>query len=331
MNVFEMKKALITGVTGQDGYYLAELLISRGYLVSGTTRNILEINGKGFDSPILRQVKMLNWDLKNVEEFQQILTSEKPDEIYNFAAFSSGVDMFKNPIELCEINGISVLKMLESIRNFNINIKFCQASSREVYGDPSESPLSENSLMLPRSPYGAAKLFADNIIKMYRNKYGMYCCSAILFNHESPRRRVEFVTKKIVNAAVRIKLGLEKSLSLGNLETIRDWGHAKDYVFAMWLMLQQGHAEDYVVASEEGRTVRDFCEAVFNALSLNYLDYVVGNTENNQRPSEKFPLIGCSKKIIEKLGWRRGFTFEDLIRDMIMSELKQQNLIKSGN
>ncbi len=326
-----MKKALITGITGQDGYYLVELLISKGYLVSGTSRGIGEINGKGFESPTLGQVKMLNWDLKNIEEFQHILVSEKPDEIYNFAAFSSGADMFKNPIELSEINGISVLKMLESIRNFDINIKFCQASSREVYGDPSESPLSENSLMLPRSPYGAAKLFADNIIKMYRNQYGMYCCSAILFNHESPRRRMEFVTKKIVNAAVRIKLGLQKSLSLGNLETIRDWGHAKDYVAAMWLMLQQEDADDYVVASDEGRTVRDFCEAVFNALNLNYLEYVVGDDADSLRPSEKFPLIGCSKKIIKKLGWQREFNFEELISDMIMSELKQQNLIKSGN
>ena len=331
MDVFEMKKALITGITGQDGYYLAELMISKGYLVSGTSRNVEEIRSQGFESPILEQLKILNWDLKNTEEFELILLNEKPDEIYNLAAFTSGADMFKNPIELCQINGISVLKMLESIRKINSKIKFCQASSREIFGDPLESPLSENSLMLPRSPYGAAKLFADNIIRMYRRQYGIYCCSAILFNHESPRRRDEFVTKKIINAAVRIKLGLQKSLSLGNLETIRDWGHAKDYVVAMWLMMQQEAADDFVVASDEGRTVRDFCEAAFNVLNLNYQDYVVGNIVENQRPSERFPLIGCSKKITEKLGWQREFTFEELISDMIMSELKQHNMTKFDN
>jgi len=317
------KLALITGVTGQDGSYLAELLLDKGYDVVGVTRKIKNVDGKLYDQRTI--VKLVEWDFLNQEIIIDILKQYKPAEIYNLAAFSSGAGMFDNPIEISEINGLAVTRLLEAVRLVDDRIKFCQASSREVFGDPSQSPQSEKTPTQPRSPYGVAKLYADNMIKIYRDRYNIFACSAILFNHESPRRGLGFVTRKITYEAARVKLGQVNELSLGNLDAIRDWGFAGDTVNAMWLMLQHERPDDYIIATGVTHSVRQFCELAFGYLGLRYEDYVLEDA-SSYRPSESAILVGDASKAKVQLGWCPKVNFNELVKMMVNADV--QTLIK---
>lgn len=315
-----MKVALITGITGQDGSYLAGLLLAKGYRVVGGVR---DLNAAMVKLPVelAGRVELLAWNMLNQMEMEEVLACVKPIELYNFAAYSSGAGMFDDPVGIGDVNGLAVARILEAIRKVDIGIRFCQASSREIFGEAVESPQTERTPRNPRSPYGAAKIFADSLIHIYRKRYGIFACSAILFNHESPRRGLSFVTRKITHEAVKIKLGLAKQLHLGNLDTQRDWGFAGDYVRAMWLMLQQPRADDYVVCTGESHSVREFCEHAFGYLGLNFRDYV-REDESAFRPSEPFPLVGSADKAKRELGWSPEHGFKELVSMMVDADLR---------
>ena len=267
------KVALVTGVTGQDGIYLTELLLEKGYRVIGAVRD-MHIAAMKLPAQWMSVIELVDWDMLNKQKMAEVLASYRPSELYNFAAYSTGTGMYDDPIEISEVNGLAVARILEAIRTVDVSIRFCQASSREIFGEAVESPQTEFTVVNPRSPYGAAKLYADTMVRIYRQRYGLFACSAILFNHESPRRGLAFVTRKITREAVRIKLGQTNELCLGNLDALRDWGFAGDTVRAMWLMLQHDHADDYVVATGETHSVREFCECAFSHLGLDYREYV---------------------------------------------------------
>jgi len=251
----------------------------------------------------------------------EVLAKYHPAEIYNFAAYSSGAGMYEDPVAVGEVNGLAVTRILEAIREVDTNIRFCQASSREIFGEAVESPQTESTPTNPRSPYGAAKLYADYMIRIYRQRYNLFACSAILFNHESPRRGLEFVTRKITYEAAKIKLGLVNELHLGNLDAKRDWGYAGDYVRAMWLMIQQESADDYIVATGEVHSVREFCELAFSHLGMNYRDYVREDV-SAYRPVEPALLVGCAAKANSKLGWRPEIGFKELVYMMVDADLR---------
>lgn len=315
-----MKTALVTGVAGQDGSYMAELLLDKGYRVVGGVRNLARASGTL--SPRLRaSVELVLWDMGSQEAMADTLTAARPREIYNFAAFSSGAGMYDDPVSMAEVNGVAVARTLEAIRQVDPDIRFCQASSREVFGEALSSPQNESTPRHPRSPYGAAKAFADSMVQIYRLRYGMFAASAILFNHESPRRGLSFVTRKISHEAARIKLGLARELSLGNLEAQRDWGFAGDYVFAMWLMLQQAKPDDYVIATGEGHSVRDFCEYAFAHLGLDYRDYVKED-HHSYRPAEPVLLVGRYEKARLELGWSPQMQFRELVSGMVDADMQ---------
>jgi GDPmannose 4,6-dehydratase len=314
-----MTTVIIIGITGQDGSYLAELLLTKGYKVVGLVRDLSRAK-QSLSAHLLNHAELIVWDMLSQEKIKDVLTQYRPTEIYNFAAYSSGSGMFNNPLEIAEINGLAVVRLLEAIRATNASIKFCQASSREIFGDAAESPQTELTQINPRSPYGAAKVYADSMIKIYRQRYEIFACSAILFNHESPRRGLSFVTRKITREAAKIKLGLETELRLGNIDTKRDWGFAGDYVRAMWLMLQQPYADNYIIATGEMHTVRDFCEQVFNYLNLNYRNYVREDPELF-RPSEPVDLVGCADKARNTLGWLPEISFKDMVIMMVEEDL----------
>ncbi len=320
------KTALITGVSGQDGSYLAEQLLAKDYSVIGVVRNISVAKNK-LDSNLLNKVMLADWDFSTQDVIIKLLEEYRPSEIYNFAAFSSGTGMFDNPVEIAEINGLAVTKILESIRTVDNSIRFCQASSREIFGEALTSPQSELTSTVPRSPYGAAKLYADSMIRIYRERYNIFACSAILFNHESPRRGLGFVTRKITYEAARIKLGLSSELLLGNLDTARDWGFAGDTVNAMWLMLQHSQPDDYVVATGSTHTVREFCKYAFDHLGLNYLDYVREDTLA-YRASEPSVLVGDASKANSRLGWSPKVSFDALVKMMVDADM--QTLIQNN-
>jgi len=312
---FPVKTALVTGVAGQDGSYLAEQLLAIGCRVIGAVRNI-EIAQVRLPLELKSRVELVAWDMLDQQRMMEVLVAYRPMEIYNFAAYSSGVGMFDDPVGIGEVNGLSVARMLEAIREVDVNIRFCQASSREIFGAAVESPQTESTFANPRSPYGAAKLYADSMIRIYRQRYGLFACSAILFNHESPRRGLEFVTRKITHEAAKIKLGLAKEVHLGNLDAQRDWGFAGDYVRAMWLMLQQQRADDYVVATGKAHSVRELCELAFSHLGLDYRDHVFEDV-SAYRPVEPRLLVGNSDKANRKLGWKPGVEFRDLVHMMV--------------
>lgn len=311
--------ALITGISGQDGSYLAQLLLRKGYRVIGTTRNSKN------NFPMLNFLKdsgveMVSWDMLNEELIVKILTTYRPSEIYNFAAYSSGAGMFDHPVDIGEVNGLAVARILEAIRKVDASIRFCQASSSELFGEAQTSPQSEETAFCPRNPYGAAKLYAHQLTRIYREHYEIFACAAILYNHESARRGLGFVTRKITHTASKIKLGLASELRLQNLDGVRDWGYAIDYVYAMWLMLQQVEAQDYVIASGETHSVREVCSIAFSYLNLNYLDYV--KTDINQRKrNEIIPLVGNSKKAKRELGWQPSITFEEMVHEMVDADM----------
>lgn len=312
--------ALITGITGQDGLYLTEQLLAKDYQIIGIVRNIKDKKKPAFLSSN-NNIQLVEWNMLEQDTILDILREYQPSEIYNFAAYSSGSGMFDSPVNIGEINGLAVTRILDAIREVNVKIKFCQASSREIFGEASESPQTESTKINPRSPYGAAKLYADTMIKIYREHYNMFACSAILYNHESPRRGLNFVTRKITNTAARIKLGLEKELLLGNLDAQRDWGFAGDTVNAMWLMLQQKHADDYIIATGEVHTVREFCEYAFSYLGLDYREHVREDI-NSYRPVEPIKLIGDANKARKRLGWNTKVKFEELIYLMVDADMQ---------
>ena len=315
-----MKTALITGFSGQDGSYLSELLIKKEYKVIGTTRDKNKVI-KNISKSVLKKIIVVEWDLVSINQLKKILCDYNPDEIYNFAAYSSGQTMYENPDAMLTINGDAVVCILEAIKHNNISIKFCQASSSEMFGTVCEVPQSEVTKFNPQNPYAKAKLYAHTQISHFRDKYGLFACSAILYNHESPRRGKNFVTRKITNDAARIKLGLQDKLELGDINARRDWLHSKDAVKAIYLMMQLNESSDYVVASGEDHSVKEFCEVAFNYLGLDYKDYV-SQSKSHFRNHDSVSLIGNSSKIRD-LGWTPEYSFEDIIKEMVDSDLKE--------
>lgn len=311
---------LITGVTGQDGSYLAEFLLDKGHQVIGVVRNIQKAK-ETLSLYLKNSLELVEWDMRDQNRIKNILTEFRPTEVYNFAAYSSGAGMFDDPVRIGDVNGLAVVRIMEAICEVNVKIRFCQASSREVFGEPTESPQTEFTTTNPRSPYGAAKLYADSMIQIYCQRYNLFACSAILFNHESPRRGFESVTRKITYEAVRIKLGLAAELHLGNLDAYRDWGFAGDYVKAMWLMLQQEHPDRYIIASGQVHSVRDWCDLTFRYLGMDYRDYVKED-KLAYRPAELLPLVGSAEKAHCKLGWRPKIEFKELVKMMVDADFQ---------
>ncbi|NOX99365.1 MAG: GDP-mannose 4,6-dehydratase [Verrucomicrobia bacterium] len=323
-----MKRALITGITGQDGSYLAELLLDKGYEVHGIIRRASNFNTQRIDhlysDPHDKngRLKLHFGDLTDSTALVKLLYDLQPHEIYNLGAQSHVRVSFDVPESTGDIVGLGTLRILEAIRDTKLidKVRFYQASSSEMFGKAQESPQSETTPFWPRSPYGCAKVFAHCLTVNYRESYGLHASSGILFNHESPRRGETFVTRKITRAATRIKLGLQDKLYLGNLDAKRDWGYAKEYAEMMWLMLQQDVPDDYVVATGESHSVREFCEAVFARLDLDWEDYVEYD-KTYERPAEVDLLVGNASKAREKLGWDPQVKFEGLIRLMTDSDL----------
>jgi GDPmannose 4,6-dehydratase len=316
-----MKTALITGVNGQDGSYLAEFLIDKGYEVWGVVKRNSVSETQSSRVEHLRDnnlIKLEYGDLSDMSSLISILQKCKPDEIYNLAAQSHVRISFDQPIYTANVTGIGTLNLLEAVRLVSPNSKIYQASSSEMFGNmvDEDGYQRETTSMNPVSPYGCAKVFSYNICRNYRNSYGMKIWNGILFNHESPRRGTNFVTNKVVKAAVRISLGLQNKLHIGNLSATRDWGHAKDYVYAMWLMLQSDNPDDYVCSTGISHSVQDLCSYVFSSLGLNYEDYIVVD-EKHFRPEELENLKGDSSKLRKELMWEPEYTFESMLDEMI--------------
>ena len=317
-----MKKALITGITGQDGSYLAELLLSQGYRVTGMVRRA---STETFDriAHFKDQIVLRQADLLDQFSLVKLLDEVQPDEIYNLAAMSFVPTSWNQPVLTGEFTALGVTKLLEAMRMVCPKARFYQASSSEMFGKVIETPQTEKTPFYPRSPYGVAKAYGHFITVNYRESYNLFALSGILFNHESPRRGKEFVTRKITDAVARIKLGTQKELRMGNLDAKRDWGFAGDYVRAMWMMLQQDQADDYVVATGETHSVRKFLEIAFAHVGLNYEDYVVIDPEFI-RPAEVELLLGNPAKAQAKLGWKPQVSFEQLVTMMVDADMDRQ-------
>ncbi|MDE0701987.1 MAG: GDP-mannose 4,6-dehydratase [Acidimicrobiaceae bacterium] len=313
------KRALITGITGQDGSYLAELLLSKGYDVIGMVRRSSTVNFERI-AHIQDQVRFAPGDLLDEVSMIEILRTYRPTEIYNLAAQSFVQTSFGQPVLTGETTALGVTRLLDAVRLVDPEIRFYQASSSEMFGKVQEVPQTEETPFHPRSPYGVAKVYGHWITVNYRESYGLHATSGILFNHESPRRGMEFVTRKISHAVARIKLGQTDELRLGNLDAKRDWGFAADYVDAMWRMLQQDSPEDYVICTGETHSVREFCELAFDHVGLRYQDHVMID-ESFMRPAEVDLLVGNAKKAKAELGWTPQTSFGDLVRLMVDADL----------
>ena len=323
---YENKKtAVIYGCTGQDGSYLAELLLEKGYRVVGVKRRTSVINTSNIDHLYDRSdFNLVYGNLNDVGSMYRILSKYQPEEVYNLAAQSHVKTSFDVPEETVDSVAMGTMRLLEACRSTVPSCRYYQASSSEMYGDNLDSPKNENTRMMPASPYAAAKLFSHNLIRNYRVGYGMHASSGILFNHESPRRGETFVTRKITRAAARIKLGKQDKLVLGNMDAVRDWGFAGDYVEAMWLMLQQDTPDDYVIATGECHTVREFVNLTFELAELDPRNHVVTD-ERYLRPHEVPHLLGDSTRARELLGWRPKHSFEDLVKMMYLSDLDSES------
>ena len=321
------KIALITGITGQDGSYLAELLLEKGYAVHGVVRrtsNLLRsrIEHLRNDENIYGKSLFLHYgDLSDGTTLRRIFSEVRPAEIYHLAGQSHVGLSFEIPESTCEEIGMGTLGLLEIARDQPQALKFYHASSSEIFGNAAESPQTENTALQPASPYGCAKAFATQLARVYRDSYGLFVCNGILYNHESPRRGENFVTRKIARTVARIARGLDQELQLGSLESRRDWGRAQDYVVAMWLMLQQEKPADYVVATGESHSVRDFVEAAFAVVNLSPEKYVKHNPAFD-RPADPARLVGSPAKIKAELGWKPNGSFNDLVREMVEAELE---------
>ena len=312
-----MRRALITGVGGQDGSYLAEFLLAQGYRVIGTTPshnldNILHIK---------ERIEIIETPRLDQESIERVLRKYEPDEVYNLAARASSRTLWSDPVITGELNAIAVVQLLEVIQRVCRQARFLQASSSEMFGNAKSTPQTESTPIQPRNPYGVAKAFGHWMTSVYREQRGLFACSCILYNHESPRRGNEFVTRKISQGVAKIKLGLAAELRLGNLEAKRDWGFAGDYVRALWLSLQQPVPGDYIVATGETHSVREFCQIAFSHVGLRYEDYVVQDNEDF-RGSESVVLVGDSTKARRMLGWIPSVTFEDLVKMLVDYDLR---------
>jgi len=318
------KVALITGASGQDGSYLTELLAEKGYEVLGTThrpdmRRTARLAG--------RETPLVHLDLTDSRQIRVLIERVQPDEVYNLAARSSSAQLFDDPVATAEINGVAVVRLLDAIRHACPKARFCQASSSEVFGKATQVPQDETTPLRPRNAYGAAKVFAQNMVEAYRERFGLFACSAILFNHESPRRGPEYVTRKVSRAAARIASGQSEALTLGDLESRRDWGYAGDYVRAMWLMLQQAEAADYVIATGESHTVRELCDVAFARVGLDFRAHI-GLEPGLSRGAESVELRGDYSKAARCLGWRPSVTFSELVKMMVDADCR---LLKDGD
>jgi GDPmannose 4,6-dehydratase len=316
-----MKRALITGVTGQDGSYLADFLLEKGYQVHGMVRRASTENFERINH-LRSQITLHQADLLDQLSIIELINSIRPHEIYNLAAQSFVPTSWVQPVLTGEFTAIGVTRVLEAIRLVDRKIRFYQASSSEMFGKVQETPQTEKTPFWPRSPYGVAKVYGHWITVNYRESYDLFACSGILFNHESPRRGKEFVTRKISHAVASLKLGLQKELRLGNLDAKRDWGFAGDYVRAMWLMLQQKTPDDFVVSTGENHTVREFLEIAFRHVGMNWKKYVVIDPALI-RPAEVNTLLGNPGKARRKLGWKPQVSFPDLVRMMVDADLKK--------
>ena len=320
-------KALITGITGQDGAYLAELLLEKGYEVHGTVRRSSSINTERIDSLISKhsddnQLTLHYSDLLDSSSVTNLLNNILPDEVYNLAAQSHVSVSFINPILTTQVGTLGSISILEGLRHLKKDVKFYQASSSEMFGGTSKEFLNEKSLFDAKSPYGASKVFAHEITKIYRESYELFGVNGILFNHESPLRGETFVTRKISKAVGRISVGIQNRLTLGNLDASRDWGYAKDYVEGMWKMMQHGTAEDWVLATGETKTVKEFAEAAFNVVGLSWEDYV-DISEKYFRPNEVDYLVGDATKARNTLGWEPTVDFNELVKIMVEHDITE--------
>ena len=332
------KKAFITGITGQDGYYLSKFLLEKNYQVHGTIRRSSLINTLRIDDLISKyqetgQLKLHYSDLLDSSSLNSLINKIEPDEIYNLGAQSHVAVSFKNPVLTTQIGTLGSLSLLEAVRNSKKKIKFYQASSSEMFGGGTNSKLNEESLLDPKSPYAASKVFAHDMTKIYRDSYDLFCVNGILFNHESPHRGETFVTRKITRAATRIALGIQSKLTLGNLDASRDWGFAGDYVEGMWKMLQHETPDDWVLATGETFTVKEFAETAFKKLDLEWSNFVE-TSEKYIRPNEVDYLLGDPTKAKTILNWQPKTSFEDLVEMMIQSDLnlakREQVLLKEN-
>jgi GDPmannose 4,6-dehydratase len=317
-----MKKALITGITGQDGSYLAELLLDKGYEVHGIIRRSSNFNTQRIEH-IYDKLKLHYGDLSDSSQLTRLLYDLQPEEIYNLGAQSHVRVSFDIPEYTGDVTGLSTIRLLEAIKETNLikKARYYQASSSEMFGKVHEVPQIETTPFHPRSPYGCAKVFAYWLTVNYRESYGLHASNGILFNHESPRRGETFVTRKITRAATRIKMGLQKDLYLGNLDAKRDWGYAKEYTEVMWLMLQQDNPDDYVCATNETHTIKEFCEECFGLLDLDWKEYVKYD-ERYERPAEVDLLIGDPTKLKKQIGWEPKVKFKELVKIMTEADLE---------
>ncbi len=316
-----MRTALITGITGQDGSYLAELLLSKGYRVIGMVRRSSTVTFERIQH-IQDDIIIVQGDLHDQSSLMDVMEQYHPDEVYNLAAQSFVPTSWNQPVLTGEVTGLGVTRMLEGIRHVHPTARFYQSSTSEMFGKVREVPQRETTPFYPRSPYGVAKVYGHWITVNYRESYNLYAVSGILFNHESPRRGMEFVTRKITHGVARIKYKLTKEILLGNLEARRDWGFAGDYVDAMWRMLQQDKPDDYVIGSGETHSVREFCEMAFDSVGLDYQQYVVQDP-HLYRPAEVELLVSDYSKARAILGWQPQVKFQDLVRLMVEADLKQ--------
>jgi GDPmannose 4,6-dehydratase len=319
-----MKTALITGITGQDGPYLAEFLLAKGYKVAGTVRRLSTPNMANIKD-IADKVELFSADLLDQSSLMDAIRESQPDEVYNLAAQSFVKASWDQPVLTGEFTALGVTRVLEAIRTVNPKIKFYQASSSEMFGKVTETPQKETTRFHPRSPYGVAKVYGHYVTVNYRESYGMFACSGILFNHESPRRGIEFVTRKITNGVARISLGKQEKLELGSLEPKRDWGFSGDYVEAMWLMLQQEQPDDYVIATGENHSVREFVEEAFKVVGIaDWQKYVIADSPRYMRPAEVDYLIGDASKANKVLGWKPKTSFKELVKMMVEADLERE-------
>lgn len=321
------KRALITGITGQDGSYLAEFLLSKNYKIFGLTRRTSTSNYERIKH-IQDQIELIPGDLLDQQSLTSAISLSNPDEIYNLAAQSFVATSWSQPVLTGEFTALGTTRMLEAMRQVRPDAKFYQASSSEMFGQVQESPQTEKTPFHPRSPYGVAKVYAHWITINYRESYDLFTVSGILFNHESPRRGLEFVTRKISHGVAKIHLGQQSSLILGNLDAKRDWGYSGDYVEAMWLMLQQSKPDDYVIATGENHSVQEFVEAAFNVVGISNWKKYVKTSKELYRPAEVDFLIGDATKAKKALGWKPKVSFADLVKLMVESDIKllQKNL-----
>ncbi len=319
-----MPTALITGVNGQDGSYLSEFLLAKGYRLIGTTPD------RSSDQQLILQIRdrieIVETDLLSQEFVEDLLRRYRPDEVYNLAARASSRDLWTQPVSTGDLNGLTVARLLDGIRKIDPRMRFVQASSSEVFGNTLETPQTEATAFQPRNPYGVAKAYGHWTTVVYREHEGLFACSSILYNHESPRRGLEFVTRKISRAAAMISLGKEKELRLGPLDARRDWGFAGVYVLAMWLMLQQAQPDDYIIATGETHSVRDFCAAAFAHVGLDYRDFVIEDVADS-RPADTGLLAGNPARAHRVLGWKPAVGFQDLVRMMVDADLQT---VRSG-